>query len=92
VLIQRNIHGHRSEDSALSHCTDSTAFSVFLLSASSTPAIGEWVISNRPSGVRPDPPPSPIGAIRLLPFKARVPEVLWRDVITGYSSAHVQAR
>ena len=56
MLIQRFSQGRGSHDSAPSHSVDGTAFTVLFLSASSTPANGEWVISNQPSGVCPIPP------------------------------------
>ena len=56
MLIRKFIQGQLSHDCALSRCIDGSAFTALLLSASSTPAHGEWVISNQPSGVCPIPP------------------------------------
>jgi len=56
VLTRKLAQNQRGHGPALSHCIDGTAFTVLVLSASSTPANGEWVISNQPSGVCPSPP------------------------------------
>ncbi len=55
MMIQRFIWGRERLYSALNHRIDDPAFSVFL-SASSTPALGERVISNQPCGVRQNSP------------------------------------